>query len=185
MNSALQKNKRHKKNLNLIIVILVLIIIAFFLFSLRKKHEIEVQNTVSIFSTEDSSISLSIPDKYKFSELEADSYLLILNSSAISSNIYFSEVTTNNIRDIFKFIEGDKNDYISKFSNISKVSEISETNIGDLPAYTYNFYYRENMYVSVYWILKGNKFIVIDFNINTEKVDVSIIDEILSNLTLN
>ena len=40
------------------------------------------------------------------------------------------------------------------------------------------------MYVAVYWILRDDKFTVIDFNINTEKIDKSIIDKLVSNTTL-
>ena len=173
-----------KLNVTLIIIIFILIVIALVLFFSHRKHTDDIVNTSSTFSDEKSSISFTIPDKYQFSKAESDSYLLTLISSTISSSIYVSEFSATNIKDIFKFIEADKNDYISKFSNISGVSSVSNTVVGSLPAYNYTFHYRDNMYVSVYWVLKNNKFIVIDFNINTGKVDLSIIDEILNTILI-
>ena len=42
------------------------------------------------------------------------------------------------------------------------------------------------MYVDVYWILKDSKFIIVDFNINKDKIDLSShVDEILNSLKLN
>ena len=42
------------------------------------------------------------------------------------------------------------------------------------------------MYVDVYWILKDSKFIIIDFNINKDKIDLSsYVTEILNSLKLN
>ena len=90
-----------------------------------------------------------------------------------------------NIRDEKKFIEGDKNDYISKFSNINNVSDITETTVGEKKAYNYNFNYRQNMYVDVYWIIDNNKFLIIDFNINTDKLDKKVIEDVLNNITFN
>lgn len=177
--------RKLKLNVGLIIIIFILIIIAIFLFSKRNSHENNIVNTSSTFVDDNSSVSFTVPDKYQFSKVASDSYLLTLISSNISSSIYVSEFPTNNIKDTLKFIEADKNDYISKFSNISEVSSISTTTVGSLPAYNYNFHYRDTMFVSVYWILKDNIFIVIDFNINTGKVDLSIIDEILNNINFN
>lgn len=174
-----------KRNKILCLVILFLIIIAIILFNVLHKHKIiGPQNTSSTITSDDSTISVTIPDKYHFSKVENESYNLVLNSSLLGSNIYFSEISTANIRDIFKFIEGDKNDYISKFPNISDVSDITETTVLDQTAYTYNFHYKGTMYVAVYWILRDDKFTVIDFNINTEKIDKSIIDKLVSNTTL-
>ena len=41
------------------------------------------------------------------------------------------------------------------------------------------------MYVDVYWIIDNNKFLIIDFNINTDKLDKNIIEDVLNNITFN
>ncbi len=180
-----QKKNVAKRNRILCLIILFLVIIAIILFNVLHKRKISgTPNTSSTITNDDSTISVTIPDKYHFSKVESESYNLVLNSSLLGSNIYFSEVSTANIRDISKFIEGDKNDYISKFSNISNVSDIAETTVLDQTAYTYNFHYKGTMYVAVYWILRDDIFTLIDFNINTEKIDKSIIDKLISNTTL-
>ena len=109
-----------------------------------------------------------------------------LKSSSTGSGIYVSEVSANNIKDFTKFVEYDKNDYISKFPNISQVSDVSESTINGLRTFNYNFCYKDNMYVDVYWILKDSKFIIVDFNINKDKIDLSShVTEILNSLKLN
>lgn len=174
---------KKKKNIILIAVIAFLIIIAIVLFLLLKKDKLIITNTVITFSTDDSSLSIEIPEKYSFSKVNDDSYLLVLNSAEIASSIYFSSFSRSNIRDTDKFIECEKNDYISKFSNISEVSEISELTINGSTAYNYHFRYKENMFVDVYWILKDDEFIVIDLDINTNNSDFySHITEILDTL---
>ena len=186
MNLALFKEKYlSKKNIILILIIILLIIIAIILYLILRKNETQKKETFSTFYSNDSSISILLSDKYKFSKSENESYKLILDSVSLDSNIYFSEVNMGNIRDEKKFIEGDKNDYISKFSNINNVSDITETTIGEKKAYNYNFNYRQNMYVDVYWIIDNNKFLIIDFNINTDKLDKNVIEDVLNNITFN
>lgn len=177
----------NKKNNILLIVVIFLIIIVISLFGLSKKHNSKTNEKKIVYTDDDSSvsISISISNKFQFSKVESDSYELALYSSVLDSGIYFSEVEVKNIRDIFKFIEADKNDYISKFSNISQVSDITETLVCENKAYNYHFYYKNNMYVDVYWVLKENSFIIIDFNINTDNTDLSIIKDFLNNLSLN
>ena len=175
----------NKKNLFLLILVVFLTIIAISLLGLSKKHTSKTNEKKIVYTSDDSSVSISLSEKLQFSKVESDSYKLALYSSVLDSGIYFSEVEVKNIRDIFKFIEADKNDYISKFSNISQVSGIDETLVCENKAYNYHFYYKNNMFVDVYWILKDDKFIIIDFNINTDNADLSIIKDFLNNLALN
>lgn len=174
-----------KKNIILIIVLLIMIIIAISLFLLLNMKKQEKLKPIT-YSSLDSSMSLTAPSEYNFSVINDDSYLLSLKSQSTGSSIYISEASASNIRDISKLIEYDKNDYISKFPDISQVSDINQLTIQSLPAYNYNFYYKDYMYVDVYWILKDNKFIILDFNINTDKTDLSSsITEILNSLKFN
>lgn len=166
----------------LILVIIIVIFILFFIFKSSKKSAPALQN----FSSDDGTINLSIYDNFNFSKKADNSYVLALNSSKIDSSIYVSRFSTNNIRDILKFIEADKNDYISKFSNINQVSDISEYTFQGLHTYNCHFNYKENMYVDVYWILKDSDLYVIDFNVNMEKGDFSShISETLNSLKFN
>ena len=175
----------NKKNIILLIFIVLLIIIVFLLLGLTRNHKQKNIDKSLIYTAEDSSISVTLSEKMNFSKIESDSYKLALYSSSLDSGIYFSELEAHNIRDIYKFINADKNDYISKFSSISQVSDISETVVCGEKAYNYNFYYKSTMYVDVYWVLKDDKFIVIDFNIDTENTDLSIIKNSLDSLTIN
>ena len=182
---VLKEKLLNKKNIILIVILLIMIIVAISLFFILNKTKKEKLKPIS-FSSSDDSVSLTAPSEYEFSVINDDSYLLLLKSQTTGSSIYISETSTTNIRDISKFIEYDKNDYISKFPNISKVSDVSELTVQGLPAYNYNFYYKENMYVDVYWVLKDSKFIIIDFNINKDKIDLSShVTEILNSLKLN
>lgn len=182
---VLKEKCLNKRNIILIVILLVMIIVAISLFFILNKTKKDKLKPIS-FSSSDSSVSLSAPSEYEFSVIDDDSYLLLLKSQATGSSIYVSEVSATNVRDNLKFIEYDKNDYISKFPNISQVSDISELTIQGLAAYNYNFYYKDNMFVDVYWILKDSKFIIIDFNVNKDKIDLSShITEILNSLQLN
>lgn len=183
---VLKEKWLNKRNIILIVILLIMIIVAISLFFILNKIKKDKLKPIS-FSSSDSSISLSAPSEYEFSVIEDDSYLLLLKSQTTGSSIYVSETSATNVRDISKFIEYDKNDYISKFPNISQVSDVTELTVQGLPTYNYNFHYKENMYVDVYWILKDSKFIIIDFNINKkDKIDLSShVTEILNSLKLN
>ena len=52
--------------------------------------------------------------------------------------------STNSLALEFASTPYDKNDYISKFPNISQVSDVNELTVQGLQAYNYNFYYKEN-----------------------------------------
>lgn len=176
-----------KKHIILIIIILVLVVIASLLFVLFV-HQNSVASiaTNTTFTSKSGDISLTLPSEYKFSLAEKGTYELVLKSDISRSSIYISKVSTQNIRDKDKFIEYDKNDYISKFSNISEASNVELKKIGGLEAYNYHFKYKNTMYVDVYWILKDSFFYVIDFNIDTEINDMSShINEIINSLKLN
>ena len=172
MNMINLKNKVFtRKNLILFSIIFILIMIVLTLFFLLKHPDIQAPAGSATYSSNDSSVTITVPNNYEFSVVEDDSYILGLRSSKISSNIFVSVNSATNIRDIKSFVDGDKNDYISKFPNISNVSDISETTINGLTAYNYSFNYKTNMFVDVYWILKDEKIYVIDFNINTDNED--------------
>lgn len=174
-----------KRNLIFLIIIILLIVIGFVLFFMLKSSK-ETSASLQTFSSSDETVSLSVYDNFGFSELKDNSYILALKSNKIDSSIYVSKFSTINVRDIYKFIEADKNDYISKFSNINQVSDISEYTISNLNAYNCHFNYSENMYVDVYWILKDSDLYIIDFNINKGKEDLSSqVHEILNSVKFN
>lgn len=179
------KNKIFNKNFFLFLIVLILIIVVCILFFVLKTSKKETAK-LQTFSSSDESVSLSVYDDLGFSEFKDDSYVFALKSSKIDASIFVSKFPTTNIRDINKFIEADKNDYISKFSNINQVSDISEYTISNLHTYNCHFNYSENMYVDVYWILKDSNLYVIDFNINKEKRDLSSqVHEILDSVKFN
>lgn len=179
------KNKIFNRNFILFVVIFILVIIASVLFFIFRSSS-ENSTTLQMFSSSDGTISLSVYDSFGFSEYKDDSYVLALNSAKIGASIYVSKFPTSNVRDIFKFVDADKNDYISKFSNINQVSDINEYTVCGLPAYNCHFNYKDSMYVDVYWVLKDSDLYVIDFNLNKEKGDLdSHIGEILDSLKFN
>lgn len=174
-----------KRNLVFLIIIILLVVIAFILFFVLKTSKNE-SASLQIFSSSDQTVSLSVYDNLGFSELKDDAYVLALKSNKIDASVYVSKFSTTNVRDISKFIDADKNDYISKFSNINQVSEVSEYTVSNLHAYNCHFNYSENMYVDVYWILKDSDLYVFDFNINKEKKDLSSqVHEILDSVKFN
>ena len=184
--NANKKQSTTKRNLILLIIILLLILIVRSLVFLLKNPNVDITPGTSTYLSNNSVISVTVPNKYEFSVVEDNSYLLELRSTKISSNVFISENSAINIRDIKKFVSSDKNDYISKFPNISNVSDISETTVNNLTTYNYNFYYKGNMFVDVYWILKDDKLYVIDFNINTDNSDFySNRQEVLNTLVIN
>lgn len=176
-----------KKHIILIVIVLTLLIVAALLFILYNHSSTIAQATANTsFNSYSGEINLTIPNEYKFSISEKGSYELVLKSDISKSAIYFSKISSANIRDKKKFIEYDKNDYISKFSNISEVSDIEEKIINGLESYNYHFKYRDTMYVDVYWILKDSNFYIIDFNIDTEANNMaSSINTIINSLKLN
>ena len=176
-----------KKHIILIIIVLVLVVVASLLFALFvHQNSVVSKATNTTFMSKSGDISIVLPGEYKFSPSEKGTYELVLKSDISRSSIYFSKVSTKNIRDKNKFIEYDKNDYISKFSNISEVSNIEQKKINGLDTYNYHFKYKDTMYVDVYWILKDSFFYTIDFNIDTEVNDMSShISEIINSLKLN
>lgn len=186
-NFIVNKKFLTKKNIILITIIFVLLIIAALLFVLyihQNSSTSEIGKTT--FKSKSGDISLTISGKYKFSLSEKGTYELVLKSDISRSSIYVSKISANNIRDKNKFIEYDKNDYISKFSNISEVSNIESKEINGFESYNYHFKYKDTMYVDVYWILKDSDFYIIDFNIDTESNDMSThINEIINSLELN
>lgn len=184
MDTMTVKSKFNIKLLVLLIVI-VLVILSLILFFIFKKSDKDI-NTITTFSSSDGAISLSLYDSLGFSEQKNGNYVVELTSEKSGAGIYVSKVSTNNIRDMLKYIEADKNDYVSKFSNISQVSDISEYTLQSYKVYNYHFNYKENMYVDVYWILKDNDFYIIDFNIDKSTEDLSHrIGEILDSIKFN
>lgn len=184
MDTVALKSKTNKKFIIgfVVIVLVIASIILFFVFGNFEK----TNDTMTTFTSSDSALSLSIHDSLEFSEQQDNDYVLELKSDKSNAGIYVSKVSTNNIRNIQKYIEADKNYYISKFSNISQVSEISEYTLQSLPVYNYHFNYKESMYVDVYWILKDSDFYVIDFSIDKSTDDLTYrIGEILNSLKFN
>lgn len=179
------KHKIFNRYFILLAIIIILIVVAIVLFFIFKKQKQEPAKLVT-FSDANSELSISIYDNYGFEKQEDDSRLLYLKSNTSGDIICISKFSTTNIRDIKKFIEADKDNYISNFSNISDVSDIKEYNSKVFPTYNYHFNYKENMYVDVYWILKDSNLYVIDFNINKNTDDLfSKINEILDSLKFN
>lgn len=181
-----EKNKFHiSKNVILIIVIIILIAVAIFLF-FRLKHPTSQETiTMQKFNSNDGSISIEALSNFEFSVQHIDGYELSIYSNKYSSSAFISKVSTANIRDIKKYIEADKTDYITKFSNIGDVSEITETTINNLRAYKYNFNYSSNMYVEVYIVHKGDYLYFIDFNINKDKEDlVKYLPDLVGSVTI-
>lgn len=184
MDTVSLKNKISKKFIVgfVVIILIVASIILFLVFGDFGKRN----NTITTFTSSDSTFSLSIYDSLGFSEHKDNDYILELKSDKSNAGIYVSKISTNNIRNIQRYIEADKNYYISKFSNISQVSEISEYTLQSLPVYNYHFNYKESMYVDVYWILKDSDFYVIDFSIDKGTEDLTYrIGEILNSLKFN
>lgn len=174
-----------KKNIIIMIIIFILIILGISLFFILKHRNDENFKLIS-FSSQDNSFSVSVSNMYSFSQTADESYLLNLHSDTYDSSIYVSEVSNSNIRNIEKFIEADKSDFISNFSNISEVSDVSKISINNLEAYNYNFYYKDKVFVDVYWILMDSKFYIIDFRINTTDGDLkSHISDILNTVNIN
>ena len=147
---VLKEKLLNKKNIILIVILLIMIIVAISLFFILNKTKKEKLKPIS-FSSSDGSVSITAPSEYEFSVIDDASYLLLLKSQITGSSIYVSETSTTNIRDISKFIEYDKNDYISKFPNISQVSDVNELTVQGLQAYNYNFYYKENRVKNQKW----------------------------------
>jgi len=176
-----------KKHIILITIIVVLVIVVALLFVLyMHKHSSAALVSNTTFTSKSGEISLTLSDKYQFSLSEKGTYEIVLKSEVSKSSIYVSKVSANNIRDKNKFIEYDKDDYISKFSNISEVSDIDVKTINGLEAYNYHFTYKDTMYVDVYWIFKDSYIYVFDFNIDTGVNDMSShMDEIMNSLKLN
>lgn len=184
MDTVALKSKINKKFI-ISFVVIVLVIASIILLLVFGNFE-KRNNNITTFTSSDSTFSLSIYDSLEFSKQQNSDYVLELKSDKSNAGIYVSKVSTNNIRNVQKYIEADKNYYISKFSNISQVSEISEYTLQSLPVYNYHFNYKDSMYVDVYWILKDSDFYVIDFNIDTGTQDLTYsIGEILNSLKFN
>lgn len=185
MEVNLEKNKFFsRRNIILLIIIIILIAISISLFFILN-HNKKVANSPIDFSSENGNFSLSVSNIYSFSKTVDETYLLSLHSDKYDSSIYVSEASNSNIRDILKFIEADKSDFISNFSNISQVSDVSKISINNLEAYNYNFYYKDNVFVDVYWIINDSKLYIIDFRVNTTDGDLkSQISNILSTISI-
>lgn len=178
------KNKLFTRNFILLLIAIIFVIVAVVLFLALKAKKDKIIPP-STFTSNDSAISLSVPGELNFSDNKDDSYVLSL-TSPYGFSIYISQTFNTNVRDTLKFIEADKNDYISKFSSINQVSDVTESTIQDLTSYNYHFYYKDTNYIDVYWILKDSTFYVIDFTVNTTNEDLSShISEILGSLKFN
>ena len=78
----------NKRNIILFAIIIILIIIALVMFFILKNREKEKLIPVE-FSSEDSSIFVSVANEYEFSTVSDDSYKLVLKSATTGSSIYF------------------------------------------------------------------------------------------------
>ena len=173
-NELIETKKFHiNKNIILIAIIAILIIVAIILFIVLKKPKIATKEFgMQRFNNSDQSVSLEIPGEFEFNIQHLDDYELSVNSNKYSSSIFISKVTSVNLRDFEKYVNADKTDYISKFSNISNVSDVTATTVCGNEAYTYHFDYSSNMYVEVYLVLKDKQLYIIDFNLNKDKEDL-------------
>ena len=178
--------KKTKTSLWILITIVAVIIITFFIVVLYFFQQEPQNKILSVsFTATDSSFSITVPTDFQFSEVQDDSYLLYLNSE-IGTSIHVSSTSNSNIRDVMKYINADKNNFIANFSPISNVSDVVKSELQGLDCYNYHFNYQENKYVDVYWILKDSTFYVIDFNTDTAKQDFSEhIDDVLNSLKFN
>ncbi len=181
----LNKKFFSKKFLIIFLIIAVIIfLIIFFSFKKEKKQDYHVEDTV--FNSSDSSLSLTLPGEFKFEEKKDDNFLLAVESPSTEAGVYISSIPASSIRDVSKFIEDEKDDFISHFNNTSNVSNISQLTIQGFSSSNYHFNYGDNGYVDVYWILKDSIYYVIDFRVNKELNDFSThINDVLTSLKFN
>lgn len=185
MNNLFTMHKSKKKLLLLAIIFSIIVVLIIVLFVFKKKNN-NVVYVPSTFTATDSSVDITVPGEYEFTNIDNNSYILELQSSNSQNSIYISATNFDNIKDISKLIENDKNNFIANFSNINNVSEIQVSAIQDLPMYNYNFSYDENKYIDVYWIQKDSNFYVIDFNIDKNNNDFTpYIKGVLDSLKFN
>ena len=172
-NSLVEKRK-FKLNRNIVLVIIIVVLLAVAALLLLRLRHPEHQETITVqkFKSNDETVSIEALSNFEFNVQHIEGYDLSIYSNKYNSSVFISKVPTTNIRDINKFIEADKKDYITKFSNISDVSEVTETTVNNLPAYNYHFNYSTNMYVEVYLVLKDKQLYIIDFNLNKDKEDL-------------
>ena len=177
-------NSKKKIIIIVAIVVLVAVIILISLLGSSNKEK-KKEFSPKSFTTTDSAITLTVPGNFEFEEQKDDSFILSIKSSNTSSGIYISKVEIQSIRDLSKYLETDKKNFVSSFQNTSNVSDITETSIKDLRTYNYHFNYDSN-YVDVYWIFKNSTFYVLDFDSHQSGNNLSDhISEIIDSLNFN
>ncbi len=158
----------NKRILLLIGICLVVIIISILLFIIfYKEHNVPI--TYKEYTGYLNNFSIKVNENFEFDKLEENpEYELILESQKFNSSIYVSSFDSTSVRSIETVINSDKDDFSSKFENVSDISDITSLEISEYNVYEYHFT-SNNKYIQVYYILADDKAYVLDFYIDINK----------------
>ena len=191
------------KQLNIKKVLFVLIIVTFLIIiilevtkntnkSVSENKIIADNNPNSIFYDKNKSISIELSKKYELKQYDSNSNYLIELRSPDNVNIFVSQKSLINNRNLIDITSADKEVYLKEFKNYSNISDIIQTTAtNNFPVCTYSFNYLQNKtrtayYLQVIWIQTSSCYYIIDIEFPTEHLPIysNIVSETLSAFTL-
>jgi uncharacterized protein YpmB len=197
MNEVFEFHKTLNKKKIAMLIIIIILILLLIVFSIERhienKKKFDEANASSVtFFDKNNELSIELSKKYDLSlvNLQENNYVLELSSPnklyiCVSKEDLISNHNLSNI------VESDKSIFTEKFSNVSDISDISETTINDLQSYTYGFNYIDSetsnpFYLQTLWIQTESNYYIVDVSfIQNDSQDYNnVFNDIISNLKI-
>jgi len=184
-----------KKVLIVVAIIILVIVLIFLAIRGKKGPDIKIvknENTKSVFTSTDNSMSIEFSNKYELSPYKStQDYILELRSPK-NVDIFISRKDLVNNKSFYNLVSTDRTSYINNFSPSSNLSEMAELTIKDYPAYTYSLNYIDNQdgnisyYLQVFWIQTNNGYYIIDveFPLDLLNENSDIVNELASSFNV-
>lgn len=152
----------------------------------------EKDNPNAVFCSQDKTITLELPKTYNFTQyIPTNNYIFELRNTD-NLNIFISEVSKIQNKELADVISADQSSYISQFNKYSNLSNVSEFDLGGLKAYSYSFHYLDSKtkiayYLQTIWLQKNDNYYILDieFPLDSLSENSKIINDVLNSIIIN
>lgn len=152
----------------------------------------EKDNPNAVFYSQDKTITLELPKTYNFTQyIPTNNYIFELRNTD-NLNIFISEVSKIQNKELADVISADQSSYISQFNKYSNLSNVSEFDLGGLKAYSYSFHYLDSKtkiayYLQTIWLQKNDNYYILDieFPLDSLSENSKIINDVLNSIIIN
>lgn len=154
-----------------IILCIIIGISSYFIYNYNRKIE---------FTSIDDSFKITLPNKIKPKQTVITKEDYVLDIISVKKQIFMYATVFKKERELNfeELVINEKSTISSSRENVRNQSDVKNTTIDGLNAYTYNYTYfdkdyNKDLYTEVYWVIGENQIYIFDFEVISENTDYS------------